>query len=170
MISILKFDQCRSREVKRNIEIKIIVIKGKYIYGISGSIHETKSSRKKVVILWKIRNTIIYKNTLEKELLSAGKSLFLNRLLILVHRIMQKIQRYLLYSPPHCHKHSLFHYQHPLPHIHYYNLIFTVYIRGHSQCCTFYQFEQMYNDIQHYCFIQRRFTAPQILCGLFVSF
>ena len=132
-----------------------------------------------MVILWKIRNTIIYKNTLDKELLSAGNSCIFKQIVrvILVHRIVQKIQRYPLYPLPHCHTHTassiiniLYHsgtfiIQEPAM-IHYYNVMFTVYIRGHSQCCTFYRFEQMYNDIQHYCFIQRRFTAPQILCGL----
>ena len=136
-----------------------------------------------MVILWKIRNTIIYKNTLEKELLSVGKYIFKQIVrVILDHRIVQKIQRYPLYPPPHFHTHIASHVINILYHsgtfiiqepvmIHYHNLTFTAYIRGHPQCCTFYGFEQMYNDIQRYCVIQRIVTAPNSSAVyLFVSF
>ena len=76
MISLVRFDQCRRSEKKyRN---KNYCNKGKtYIWHIMKHfIHETQSFRENMVILWKIRNTIIYKNTLEKELLFAGKYIF----------------------------------------------------------------------------------------------
>lgn len=156
MMSTVKFHQCRSTEVKRNIEGKIIGIQGKYIDAISKNIlyMKQKSSMEKMAIHGRL-GMESYVKIHQRRYYLLETPIFLidfqsnfrftelsrdfpyNPLTTATHTVSSIIN--ILYHG------GTFVTQEPAM-THHYKLMPTVYISDHSWC-TFSRFEQMYSDI-----------------------